>query len=120
MLALLSTFRALSRLDTLPSLSTNPALDATPSKVPVVSKRFTKRNDIITLIIAISKAPKISSFISVGASDGGYATTPWNSIKFNRRAAKVTPSTPIIIAPGTFLTARTEINKNPRADKKVS
>ena len=47
------------------------ALVATPNKVPAVSKRFTKRKDIMMLIIATSRAPIISSFNKVGLNSGG-------------------------------------------------
>ena len=49
----------------------NLALDATPKRVPAVSNKFTKRKEIMTLIIARSKAPKISNLIKIGAILGG-------------------------------------------------
>ena len=54
------------------------ALDATPNKVPAVSNKLTKRKDMITLIIAISNAPIMSSFNNIGESFGGADTIPLN------------------------------------------
>ena len=53
-----------------------PALEATPKRVPAVSKRLTKRKDIIMLNIAMSKAPMISNFRKTGEISGGKANTP--------------------------------------------
>ena len=101
-----------------PFLSTKFALLATPSKVPAVSKRF-KKNEKIIVIMATSNAPKISIFKNIGAILGGRYQA-MNSISPIIMPVKVMIRTPRIIAPGTFLTAKTEIIENPRADNNVS
>ena len=120
MLALLSAFKALSRSLICPFSFTKFALVATPSKVPVVSNKFTKRKDIIIVIIPIFKAPKISNFIKVGAISGGRDTNPLNSINPKNKPINVVIKIPIIIAPGIFLTDKIEIARNPIAANKVS
>ena len=74
----------------------------------------------MTLTIATSKAPKISSFKKIGARLGGYDTSPWNWILLSIRPRQVTDRTPINIAPVIFLDAKTAIKRKPAADKKVS
>ena len=108
-LALLSAFRALLSSSDCSSLLIKFALVATPSSVPVVSNKFTNKNDIIIVNIPRFNAPKISSFINVGAISGGYDTIPLNSIKPKKYAIKVVVKIPIIIAPVTFLTDKIEI-----------
>ena len=63
---------------------------------------------------------KISIFKNVGAILGGTDTKPLNSISPIPMPIRVIMRTPRIIAPGTFLTAKIEIIKNPRADNNVS
>ena len=96
------------------------ALVATPRSVPAVSNRLTKRKDITTLSIAISRAPKISIFINVGAILGGIDTKPPNSIKSRNIEDTVTRITPIRIAPGMFLTDKEQITRKPKAANNVS
>ena len=120
MLELLSAFRALSKFFALPNSSVIFALVAAPNSVPAVSNKFTKRKDIITLSIAISKAPKTSIFINVGAILGGMETKPPNSIKLRNIEHNVTRITPIRIAPGIFLTDKEQINRKPEAANNVS
>ena len=69
---------ALSRLRISPFSSTKPALLVTPIKVPDVSNKSTNKKAKITLIMAISNAPAISSCINVGAIGGGIDITPAN------------------------------------------
>ena len=54
--------------------------------------KLTKRKDITTLSIAISRAPKISIFINVGAILGGIDTKPPNSIKSRNIYIKKNPA----------------------------
>ena len=96
-----------------------PALEATPKSVPAVSKRLTKRKDIIILNIVISRAPIISNFRKTGEISGGKANTPSNFTRPKKILIKVTASIPIIIAPGVFLIERIDINKNPRPASNV-
>ena len=110
----------MSKFFALPNSSVIFALVATPNKVPAVSNKFTKRNDITTLSIARSKAPSISIFIKVGAILGGIETNPPNSISPRKIENAVTRITPIRIAPGVFLTEREQIIRKPNAASKVS
>jgi len=54
-----------------PFSSESFALLATPNRVPAVSNKFTNKKEIMTLTIATSRAPKISSFKKIGAGLGG-------------------------------------------------
>ena len=119
-LDVLSAFNALSRFIIFPESSIKFALDATPNKVPAVSKRLTNRKDITTLIIATSIAPMISNLSKIGRKSGGDETIPLNSINPSNIPDMVTANTPIIIAPTTFLTANISIKRNPRAASNVS
>ena len=120
MLEPLSALRALSKFLALPYSSVIFALVATPNNVPAVSNKLTKRKDIITLSIAISKAPKISIFISVGAILGGIDTKPPNSTNSRNIEHTVISITPIRIAPGIFLTDKEQIIRKPKAANNVS
>ena len=57
---------------------------------------------------------------NTGAILGGDDTKPENSTRPKTKAITVTPKIPKIIAPGTFLTERTVINRKPIAARKVS
>ena len=120
MLALLSALRALSRPFDSALSSIKFALVATPTSVPVVSKRFTNRKDIITVNMPILSAPKISSFKSVGAILGGDEITPLNLIRSAAIAIMVIINIPMIIAPGIFLIEKAAIIRNPKAASSVS
>ena len=74
---------------------------------------------MITLIIATSKAPRISNCIRTGMTSGGRANTPSNFTKFNETLIKVTINIPIIIAPGIFLIESIEMSKKPSPANKV-
>ena len=67
------------------------------------------------MIVIIDRliAPRISSFKKTGSIEGGIETKPLNWTTLKRRAKIVTVRTPIKIAPAIFLTAKTEINRNP-------
>ena len=95
------------------------ALEATPNNVPAVSNRFTKRKETITLIMAISSAPKISNSRNTGVTSGGRANIPSNSTKFRIMLKRVTVRMPIIIAPGIFLIESMAMSKNPKPANKV-
>ena len=49
----------------------SPARDATPMSVPIESNSARKKNTKMTSIIPGLNAPRMSSFMNVGASDGG-------------------------------------------------
>ena len=74
----------------------------------------------MTLIIARSNAPIMSNFINVGASDGGIETTPLKLTIPRNIPIIVIPRTPMIIAPGIFLTDKIVIDKKPKAARRVS
>ena len=75
---------------------------------------------MMMLIIVKSKAPIISNFMKVGAISGGIAIRPFNLISPKKTPIKVTVITPIIIAPVILRTASMEINRNPKAARRVS
>ena len=116
---MLSAFIALSRFCISPVFFINLALFATPNKVPVVSKKFTNKNEIITLIIATSKAPIISNFKKTGNGSGGSDIIPLNFINPENIAIEVIVNMPIIIDPEIFLKDKIVIIKKPNIDNRV-
>ena len=62
----------------------------------------------------------MSNFINVGASAGGIETTPLKLTIPRNIPIIVIPRTPMIIAPGIFLTDKIVIDKKPKAARRVS
>ena len=102
-----------------PSGRINPARCVTAIRVPALSSTSTRKKVSTTVTTPKDSAPATSICKKVGASEGGGATTPRNSVSPSGTPARAAASTPISTAPGTRRAANPAINKKAAQDSSV-
>ena len=108
-----STMNACLRRGILPFLIM-PARVVTPMRVPMVSKRSTKRRVKTMINISGVNIFDHSNLQKIGSIDGGVLIRPLNCVTPNGMPTSVVTIMPIKSAPGTFLMRSTDDNMMPK------
>ena len=104
-----------------PSGSSMPARLVTPTRVPTVSKKSTKKKEKTTIQKLGLARPEKSIFPKIGMTEGGMETTPSGIFVISRAtAAAVTARIPQRIDPLTFRASSATMTKKPPNARRTS